>query len=257
MPAHDSSPTSPDLAAARRAASRDTGATGLTHLSVDGISVSYPDRRVLTDVSFTARSGDRLGLVGENGTGKSTLVEAVAMAYGLNPEGGSTGAQHRTYESESGLSQHLRCLRGAGASRWGFFLRAETTRSFFTYLESNRLASTRDPYFHALSHGESFLALLDSSRFSGGGLFVLDEPESALSFTAQLRLLGQLIDMARTGTAQVLLSTHSPVLAALPGARLLELGDWGYRETTWDELEVVDHYRRFLDAPERYLRHLR
>lgn len=80
MPAHDSSPTSPDLAAARRAASRDTGATGLTHLSADGISVSYPDRRVLTDVSFTARSGDRLGLVGENGTGKSTLLRVLAGA---------------------------------------------------------------------------------------------------------------------------------------------------------------------------------
>ena len=257
--------------AQRRAAPAHSSAGGLARLQLPVRRIEQSDLAPPLDpgqwpatipaVAQLLREGIGLGaatvLVGENGTGKSTLVEAVAMAYGLNPEGGSTGAQHRTYESESGLSQHLRCLRGAGASRWGFFLRAETTHSFFTYLESNRLASTRDPYFHALSHGESFLALLDSSRFSGGGLFVLDEPESALSFTAQLRLLGQLIDMARTGTAQVLLSTHSPVLAALPGARLLELGDWGYRETTWDELEVVDHYRRFLDAPERYLRHLR
>ncbi|GAB97032.1 putative ATPase [Kineosphaera limosa] len=85
---------------------------------------------------------------------------------------------------------------------------------------------------------------------------MFDEPESALSFTAQLRLLAQLIELAESGS-QILLSTHSPVLAALPGARLLELGDWGWRDTTWDELEVVGHYRSFLDAPQRYLRHLR
>ena len=85
---------------------------------------------------------------------------------------------------------------------------------------------------------------------------MFDEPESALSFSAQLSLLGQLMELLADGRSQVVLSTHSPVLASLPGARLLELGEWGWREQSWEELELVDHYRRFLDGPERYLRYL-
>ena len=213
-------------------------------------------------VAQLLRDGLDLGgatvFVGENGTGKSTLVEAIAMVFGLNAEGGSTGAQHRTYAGESDLAGHLRCIRGGGGSRWGFFLRAETMHGFFTYLHSNGFGER----LHERSHGESFMDLLDSGRFwlpegVREGLFVFDEPESALSFTAQLRLLGQLIEIAGTGQSQVVLSTHSPVLASLPGARILELGEWGWRESTWADLEVVGHYRRFLDAPERYLRHLR
>lgn len=191
-------------------------------------------------------------LVGENGTGKSTLVGAIAMTFGLNAEGGSTGAMHRTFTSESGLHQHLRCRRGPGAPRWGFFLRAETMHSFFTYLETDGFGER----LHERSHGESFLALLDSPRYLRQGFYVFDEPESALSFTAQLRLLAQLLDLVRGGS-QVLLSTHSPVLASLPGARVLELGDWGRRESAWDDLDLVAHYRSFLTAPERYLRYLR
>lgn len=220
-----------------------------------------PDEWPLTipAVARFAQEGLDLGpatvLVGENGTGKSTLVEAIAMAFGLNAEGGSTGAMNRTYRSESGLDTHLRCIRGGGASRWGFFLRAETMHSFFT--EQAGAPGPLDPNFHQLSHGESFRALLGSRRFDGPGFYVLDEPESALSFTAQLALLGQLLDLSADGRSQVLLSTHSPVLASLPGARLIELGDWGWRDTEWADLELVDHYRRFLDGPERYLRYLR
>ncbi len=219
-----------------------------------------PDRwpATIPAVAQLLRDGLDLGpatvLVGENGTGKSTLVEAVAMAFGLNAEGGSPGAMHHTVDSESGLHEALTCRRGPGASKWGFFLRAETMHAFFTYLQDD--VGFGEP-FHTMSHGESFVALLDSPRYLRPGLFVFDEPESALSFTAQLRLIGQLGDLVADGDSQVLLSTHSPVLAALPGARLLELGDWGWRETTWEELELVGHYRSFLDSPERYLRHLR
>ena len=219
-----------------------------------------PDRwpATIPAVAQLLRDGLDLGpatvLVGENGTGKSTLVEAVAMAYGLNAEGGSTGAMHHTVDTESGLHEALTCRRGLGAAKWGFFLRAETMHAFFTYLQEG--AGFGEP-FHAMSHGESFVALLDSPSCLRPGLFVFDEPESALSFTAQLRLIGQLGDLVADGDSQVLLSTHSPVLAALPGARLLELGDWGWRETTWEELELVGHYRSVLDSPERYLRHLR
>lgn len=122
--------------------------------------------------------------VGENGSGKSTLIEAIAEAYGLSVEGGSTGAQHSTRASESGLSGHLQLIRNAGTTRRGYFLRAETMHGFFTYLEKNPSARG-DAAFHDMSHGESFLELV-VDRFRGAGLWVLDEPESALSFPAVL-----------------------------------------------------------------------
>jgi predicted ATPase len=192
-------------------------------------------------------------LVGENGSGKSTLVEAVAMAYGLSPEGGSTNARHSTRASESATWAELTLSRNAGGSRWGFFLRAETMHGFFSYLEAN--PGGADAVFHEMSHGESFLEVL-RSRFRSPGLYVLDEPESALSFSGCLALIGVLNELLATGTAQVLMATHSPVLAALPGARILEVGPWGLRESAWDDLDVVMHHRAFLAAPRRYLRHL-
>ncbi|OLT41049.1 AAA family ATPase [Serinicoccus sp. CNJ-927] len=191
-------------------------------------------------------------LVGPNGSGKSTILEAVAMTYGLNAEGGSTGAMHRTRTTESDLAQWLRVVRGPGASRWGYFVRAETMHGLFSYLQD-----TVRHDFHRFSHGEAFVELLGSKRYQGDGFFVWDEPESGLSFEAQLRLLSELVEIASQPGAQVLLATHSPLLAALPGAVVLECSEEGMRETAWDRLDMVDHYRRFLEAPERYLRHLR
>lgn len=194
-------------------------------------------------------------LVGENGSGKSTIIEGLAIAYGLSPEGGSTGARHSTRVSESDLGAALSLTRGAGASRWGYFLRAETMHGLYTYLEDHPSARG-EPEFHALSHGESFLAMLASDRFTNGGLFMLDEPEAGLSFTSQLTLVGQLAELAADPRTQVIMATHSPVLAAIPGADLRQLDDQGMTPVTWAELAVVDHYRRFLADPERYLRHV-
>ena len=193
-------------------------------------------------------------LVGDNGTGKSTIVEGIAEAFGLNPEGGSTGAMHRTRRSESDLADHLQLVRGIGGARGGFFLRAETMHSFFTYLEQQGFAGD----FHERSHGESFLALINSRFFDRngprGGLFVLDEPESALSFASSLALLGLLRDMAAEKTAQILVATHSPVIAALPGATILELDATGFHPTAWEDLAIVVNQRTFLTDPTRYLR---
>lgn len=194
-------------------------------------------------------------LVGENGSGKSTLVEAAAQAYGLSAEGGSTGARHTTRPTESSLAEHLRVVRNAGATRRGYFLRAETMHGFYTYLEENPRISEPDIRFHEMSHGESFLELA-ADRFRGRGLWVLDEPESALSFAGCLSLLSVLKGLLADGRSQVLMSTHSPLLAALPGADILELGPWGLRKRTWEELELVASWRSFLGSPERYLRHL-
>ncbi len=191
-------------------------------------------------------------LVGENGSGKSTLVEAVAMAFGLAAEGGTRNVQEGTRATESPLHQWIRLERAPGAPRWGFFLRAETMHGYFTRQES--FSTGRDPQFHEMSHGESFLEIL-RTRFDSPGLYCLDEPEAALSFSAQLALVAVLHDRAASG-AQVLCATHSPLLAALPGCRILEIGPWGIRPTSWEDLELVTQWRRYLDEPMSYLRHV-
>ncbi len=190
-------------------------------------------------------------LVGANGVGKSTLVEGIALAYGLSPEGGSTWARNTTRATESDLADHLRLERNAGALKSGYFLRAETMHGFFTYLEDRPRAG--DPSFHELSHGESFLALFESRTANHSGLWVLDEPESALSFDGSLALLGMLTAYLRRDDAQVILSTHSPILAALPGATIWEVGAWGMTPRTWERLEFVASWRRFFENPDAVL----
>jgi predicted ATPase len=194
-------------------------------------------------------------LVGENGSGKSTLIEAIAEAYGLPAEGGSNNGGPVTRRTESALGEWLRIERSPRAPRWGFFLRAETMHGYYSYLDDLPDAA---PSFHPMSHGESFNALLDDKldhpRYTTG-LACLDEPEAALSFASTLRWLAAL-DRMRSRGAQILCATHSPVLAALPGATILELGEWGIRRSEWEDLELVRLHRSYLDDPRRFLRHL-
>lgn len=203
-------------------------------------------------------------LVGENGSGKSTLVEAVAQAYGLSPEGGSTGARNSSRPSESELHRAIELRRGIGAARWGYFLRAETMHGFFTYREES-LAHWPAPEgqpparvaekFHELSHGESFLEVL-GDQFEDPGFYVLDEPESALSFSGCLALVGLLHRMAGDGRRQALVATHSPIVAATPGATIIEVGEHGLREVEWQDLELVRNWSDFLAGPSVFLRYV-
>lgn len=193
-------------------------------------------------------------LVGENGSGKSTLIEGIATAYGLNPEGGTTHSRHSTRVSESSLQHDLVLTRGAAASRWGFFLRAESMHTYYTQLEQN-WSTDGTPIYHEMSHGESFLAVIER-QLDSPGFYCLDEPEAALSFSSVLALMGLLHELAQLPTAQVLCATHSPVLAGLPGASIIEVGEWGLREATWDDLVLVQNWRGYLADPQRYLRHI-
>lgn len=233
----------------------------IRRINPDGAATEAPEpylARIPAVVALLA-GGLELGaatvFVGENGSGKSTLVEAVALAYGMSAEGGSTGAMHSTRATESALSRQLTLVRNPGASRWGFFLRAETMHGFYSYLEANP-GTSDEPRFHEFSHGESFLEIL-RHRFTSPGLYVLDEPESALSFTGCLALLDVLTRLLSTGRAQVVMSTHSPLLAALPGAEVVEIGPWGMRRSEWADLDLVANWRTFLDNPQAFLRHLR
>ena len=110
------------------------------------------------------------------------------------------------------------------------------------------------PRFHEMSHGESFLEVL-RTRFDSPGFYCLDEPEAALSFSSTLGLMSVLADVVASG-GQVLCATHSPVLAAMPGATILEVGEWGLRPAAWDDLDLTYHWRAYLAEPQRYLRHL-
>jgi predicted ATPase len=191
-------------------------------------------------------------LVGENGSGKSTVVETLAEAYGLNPQGGSAlGRSFRIRESEPGVGGDLVVVRGV-RPRWSYFLRADTMHQLYTYLERNPGKSANP--FHELSHGEGILEIL-RTRVNDEGFYLMDEPDAPLSFVASLGLAGVLYDLAAAGS-QVVVATHSPVVAAVPGASLLELGPWGIRPATWEDLGLVVAWRQFMRDPQPFFRHL-
>ncbi|MGO8961857.1 MAG: ATP-binding cassette domain-containing protein [Streptosporangiaceae bacterium] len=191
-------------------------------------------------------------LVGENGSGKSTIVEMLAEACGLNPQGGSAMAQlFQVRSSEPGLGQYLLAERGPSRG-WSYFLRADTMHGLYTYLEDN--PGRRPENFHELSHGEGFLKML-RTRVNQPGFYLMDEPDAPLSFTAGLGLAALLYDLAQAGS-QVIVATHSPIIASVPGATILELGEWGIRPARWSDLDLVGHWRQFLADPALYYRHL-
>jgi predicted ATPase len=192
-------------------------------------------------------------LVGENGSGKSTVMETLAEAYGLNPQGGSAlGQTFRIRDSEPGVGQELVVVRGVLRPRWSYFLRADTMNQLYGYLEQNP-GKAADRFFE-LSHGEGFLEIL-RTRVNEPGFYLLDEPDAPLSFTASLGLAALLHDLVEAGS-QIVVATHSPVLAAIPGAHLLELGSWGIQPATWDDLSLVVAWRQFMRDPRAFFRHL-
>ncbi len=192
--------------------------------------------------------------VGDNGSGKSTLIEAIAVASGFNPEGGGRNLTFETHATHSELHRHLRLRFGRRPAR-GWFLRAETF-----YGMATRITTDDDPNFgiaqyfpdlHGRSHGQSFLELMEQ-RFVGPGLFIMDEPESALSFHGQLRLMALMADGLAAGS-QFVIATHSPLLMAYPGARILSFDDGAVHEVAFDDLEVVALWRRFLETPDAFI----
>lgn len=215
-----------------------------------GWPASIPAVRDLLDAGLSL--GPATVLLGENGSGKSTIVEAIATLLGIPAGGGSNQGMFQVRPTESPLPAMLALERSPAAPRWAYFLRAETMHSLYTYLE--QLPMARDTDLHERSHGEGFLAILER-KFSGKGVYLLDEPESALSFTGCLALVGHLNSIVASG-AQVILAPHSPVVAALPEAQILELGEWGIRRCEWDDTDLVTNHRAFLRTPQAFLRHV-
>ena len=161
-----------------------------------------------------------------------------------------------TRASESELAGWIDLQRSAGTPRWGFFLRAETMHGFYSYLEANPDPNGREPRFHELSHGESFLAIL-RTRFNSPGLYCLDEPEAAMSFSAQLALMGTVQDLVNAGPPNCCVPRIRRCSRRCPEQKSSNSapGDCARRRTT-TELELVTHWKRFLAEPMRYLRHV-
>lgn len=177
-------------------------------------------------------------LVGENGSGKSTLIEALAVAWGFNAEGGGREHRFRTRPSHSPLHQFVRPIRSAGRLQDGFFLRAESFFTVASYLEDAGASRYGDKSLHEQSHGESFFALFDN-RFIGDGLYILDEPEAALSPTRQLSFLARLHELV-LARSQLIIATHSPILLGYPHAWIYQASDTGLQRVAYED---TDHYR--------------
>lgn len=217
--------------------------------------------RYLIDNQSLSITSDVTFFVGENGTGKSTLLEAIAVAYGFNPEGGTRNFKFSTTNSHSELYEHLTLSKGKHAKD-GFFLRAES----FYNVASNIDEMDKEPggppiilsyggvSLHNQSHGESFLALVQN-RFGGNGMYILDEPEAALSPMRLLTLIAE-IDALVKKNSQFIIATHSPILMAFPDAEILEFSELGIKSVSYKETEHYQLTRRFLENPDKVLRYL-
>lgn len=192
--------------------------------------------------------------VGENGSGKSTLLEAIAEHCGFNPEGGSRDHHRAVFADRSPLAKALR-LSWLPKVSDGFFMRAESFYNFATYIEDvSDMRAYGGKSLHAQSHGESFLALF-AHRFEQG-IYILDEPEAALSPQRQLTFLKIIHDLTTPGHAQFLIATHSPIILSYPGAVLLSLDGDALAEVEYRETSHFLISRDFLNSPERFFKHL-
>ena len=187
---------------------------------------------------------------GENGTGKSTLLEGIAVAYGFNAEGGTQNYRFSTYQDVSELEEAIRLVKGYRKRNSGYFFRAE---SFFNVATVTNLQYNDDgrlPDYHAQSHGESFLSFLqDEAR---EGVYLMDEPEAALSPQRQLTLMRHIYYMAMEGS-QFIIATHSPILLGLPGAQILNFSDEGIWPIRYEDTESYQITKLFLERRRQML----
>ncbi len=240
------------------------------YISEARIEKAIPEESYLNDIAAIAEMKKRsldlrssiTFLIGENGTGKSTIIEALAIAAGFNPEGGTKNFSFATSNSHSDLYKYMTIVRNSYYHD-GFFLRAESFYNLASDIdrmdkESPGNRRLIDSYggisLHEQSHGESFLALV-KNRFSGKGLYILDEPEAALSPSRLMQLLCLIKDLIDKDS-QFIIATHSPILMSYPGAMIYELNENGIRRTEYADTEHYRITKDFIDKPEVMYSHL-
>lgn len=199
--------------------------------------------------------------VGENGTGKSTLIEAIAVAYGFNPEGGTMNYRFSTFDDVSQLSSAIRMVKGYRRAKSNYFFRAESFFNVASKAEDYRDMTPKEIYYdryggkslHEQSHGESFLAYFQS--FDQEGLYIMDEPEAALSPQRQLTLFIQIAKMAENGS-QFIIASHSPILLGIPGADIISFDEGVMRRCGYEETESYQVMEMFINHRERLIERL-
>lgn len=189
--------------------------------------------------------------VGENGSGKSTLLEAIAVAYGFNPEGGTKNYHFATKDTHSELHDAILLIRNPSKARWGYFLRAESFYNVAT-AEEEYAEVSRD--YHRKSHGESFLAVVQDN-FNGNGIYLLDEPEAALSPQRQLTLMLEIIQCAKRN-AQFIIVTHSPILLGMPDSEILSFDSGQIHPIEYEETDSYRITEMFIRDRKRFLNRL-
>jgi predicted ATPase len=220
--------------------------------SFDAYPFNLPAIREFEQLKF---SSPLTFFVGENGTGKSTLLEGIAVAAGFNAEGGTRNFRFTSRASHSTLHEFLRLVRGTTRAADGFFLRAESFYNVATEIDGRGVTNSYGgTSLHEQSHGEAFLSLVNH-RFSDRGLYILDEPEAALSPARQLALLVRIHDLIATGS-QFIIATHSPILMGSPGAEILLFNEDGIAAAAYESTEHYTITRRFLDDREGMLKRL-
>jgi len=193
--------------------------------------------------------------VGENGSGKSTVLEGLALALGFSSEGGTRNVRLETTQSISPLHEVLRLARGVPKPRDGYFLRAESFFNLATYMdETGYLQGYGGQSLHRQSHGESFMAVL-LHKLRGDGIYLMDEPEAALSPTRQLAALGAIHNLVEDAS-QFIIATHSPILLAYPHARILQFDRSGISEVAFEDTEHFAVTKDFLNHYPHRLRRL-
>ncbi len=191
---------------------------------------------------------------GENGSGKSTLLEAIAVNYGFNPEGGTRNYNFATYDSHSQLCDAIRLTRGINKPGWGYFLRAESFYNVASAEEEYSRIGGVPQHYHEKSHGESFLQLAQTN-FRSHGLYILDEPEAALSPQRQLTLLMEIVNCAREDS-QFIMVTHSPILLGIPDAQILSFDDGRVHQINYEDTESYQITKLFIENRQQLLKRM-
>ena len=185
-------------------------------------------------------------IIGENGTGKSTFIEALAVSCSLNPEGGTQNFMFSTKETHSELHEYLKINHFQRKCKTKFFLRAESFYNVITEIDNLRVSGYGNKSLHLYSHGESFIQLVQN-RFTEDGLYILDEPEAALSPSRQMTLLYLINQLVKDGS-QFIIATHSPILISYRNGKILDL-DKNFKEVKYEDTEIYQTYKMYLDRP--------